>query len=94
MAKKKAGPAAEAASPPGGYCGIESVLTVDARGQIVLPSDVRKKAGIGSGDKLVLASFTAGNCPCCLFLVKANELAGMVQGFLGPVLGELTGKRA
>lgn len=33
---------------------IEALVTVDGRGQIVVPKAVRKKTGINEGEKLVL----------------------------------------
>jgi AbrB family looped-hinge helix DNA binding protein len=35
---------------------VEAVLSVDERGQMVLPKDVREKAGINTGSKLALIS--------------------------------------
>ncbi|MDH5460211.1 MAG: AbrB/MazE/SpoVT family DNA-binding domain-containing protein, partial [Candidatus Bathyarchaeota archaeon] len=36
-----------------GCCKLEALVRVDERGQIVLPKDLREKAGIKAGDKLV-----------------------------------------
>lgn len=75
-----------------GCCRVESVITVDARGQLVLPKEVREKAGIKAGDKLAVVSWEKDGKPCCIALIKADGLAGMVKGFLGPVMGDLLGK--
>ncbi len=80
----------ETCSPIGG-CRVEAVLTIDDRGQIVLPKDVREKASIGSGDKLALISWDKDGSVCCLALVKADRLNSMVKDVLGPLMGE-TGK--
>jgi AbrB family looped-hinge helix DNA binding protein len=65
---------------------VEAVLSVDDRGQMVLPKDVREKAGIRTGDKLALISWEREGRICCLALMKADSLSGMVKGILGPLL--------
>jgi len=79
MAKKKEGGA-------GGCCRVASLLSVDERGQMVLPKEIREKAGIQAGDKLALVTWEKDGAFCCLTLIKANELGGMVRDKLGPVL--------
>ena len=37
-------------------CKVEALVSVDERGQMVLPKEVRDKANIKSGDKLAVAS--------------------------------------
>jgi len=71
-------------------CRVEAVVSVDERGQMVLPKEVRARAGIKPGDKLALVS--SGEGGCCLALVKAEALSGMVKGLLGPLFSEMTGK--
>ncbi len=67
-------------------CRIESLISVDERGQMVLPKDVRDRANIKAGEKLALISFEKGGEICCLTLIKADNLADQVKGFLGPVM--------
>lgn len=67
-------------------CTVESVLTVDERGQMVLPKDVRERAGIIPGDKLALISWEKEGSICCLALMKTKDLSGMVQGVLSPLM--------
>jgi bifunctional DNA-binding transcriptional regulator/antitoxin component of YhaV-PrlF toxin-antitoxin module len=55
---------------------------------MVLPKDVREKAGIKTGDKLALISWSHGGEVCCLALMKAENLSGMVQEVLGPLMNE------
>ena len=69
-------------------CRVEAVLGVDERGQMVLPKDVREKAGIRTGDKLALISWTRDGEVCCLALIKAENLNGMVKDILGPLMQE------
>ena len=70
-------------------CQVDAIVSVDARGQIVLPKDVREKAGVKPGDKFVLMSSESGGKLCCLFLVKAEEFAGTIKDMLGPVAKEI-----
>jgi len=69
-------------------CRVEAVLSVDERGQMVLPKDVREKAGIKTGDKLALISWSRGEDVCCLALMKVENLSGMVKDVLGPLMQE------
>ncbi len=67
-------------------CNVESVITVDDRGQMVLPKEVREKANIKAGDKLAVISIEKGGKFCCISLIKANNLSGAVKDMLGPAL--------
>ena len=75
----------ETKQPAEGCCGVEAVVTVDARGQIVLPKELRDAAGISTGDKLAVVSLKNGGRLCCLALMKVEELAGTVREILNPV---------
>ena len=67
-------------------CRVESMVTIDERGQMILPKDLREKAGIAAGDKLVIATSTKNGKVCCLTLLRADDFGDMVKGFLGPVM--------
>ena len=70
-------------------CKVEAVISIDERGQMVLPKEIREKAGISAGDKLAVINFEK-NCECrCLTLVKVESLNKMAKDFLGPVLNDL-----
>jgi len=71
---------------PGSLCTVEAVLSVDERGQMVLPKDVREKAGVRPGDKLALISWERDGEVCCLALMKTDRLSGMVKQVLGPLV--------
>jgi antitoxin PrlF len=60
------------------YC-VESIVTVDDRGQMVLPKDIREKAGIKAGDKLALVTLQKNGKVCCIHIMKADELAGKAR---------------
>lgn len=68
---------------------VESVVSVDERGQMVLPKEIREKAGIKAGDKLALATFEKDGEVCCISLIKVDSLSEMVKEMLGPVMKEV-----
>ena len=69
-----------------GCCSVEAVVSVDERGQLVLPKELRDRAGIRPGDKLAVVQWTKEGKVCCLTLMKADSLAGSVREFMGPLL--------
>jgi antitoxin PrlF len=70
-------------------CKVESIVSVDERGQMVLPKEIREKAKIKAGDKLAVISMEKNGEVCCLSLIKVEELEGMVKSMLGPVMDEI-----
>ncbi|MFH0847618.1 MAG: HgcAB-associated protein [Chloroflexota bacterium] len=74
--------------PQGGFR-VEAMISVDERGQMVLPKDTRERAGIRAGDKLALISWEQGGKVCCLSLIKAEALTEMVKDILGPLMKDL-----
>ena len=70
-------------------CKVESIVTVDERGQMVLPKELREKAKIKTGDKLAITSWQKGGEVCCITLIKVEDLVEMVKGRLGPVMKEI-----
>ena len=73
----------------GECCRVEALVSVDERGQMVLPKDVREAAGIHPGDKLALVLWRKNGVVCCMTLIKADELTGMVRGRLGPLMKDI-----
>ncbi len=67
-------------------CKVESIVSVDERGQMVLPKDLREKARIKPGDKLAVVSMEKEGKVCCLSLIKVEALEEMVKSMLGPVM--------
>ena len=57
---------------------IEAIITIDERGQMVLPKEARARAGIQPGDKLALLGWRKGDRVCCFSLIKVDEMAEMV----------------
>ncbi len=69
-----------------GGCRIASLVTVDDRGQMVLPKEVRERAGLRAGEKLAVITCESHGKISCITLVRAEELGDLVKGFLGPLL--------
>jgi AbrB family looped-hinge helix DNA binding protein len=65
------------------------MISVDERGQMVLPKDIRERANIHAGDKLAVVSWEKDGKICCLTLIKAEELAGIVKDMLGPLIKDV-----
>ncbi len=70
-------------------CKVESVISVDDRGQMVLPKELRERAAIHGGDKLAVVSWEKDDKVCCISLIKVEDLEAMVKGLLGPVVQEI-----
>ncbi len=73
-------------------CAVEALITVDERGQMVLPKELRAKAGIKAGDKFAVVSWERDGAVCCIALIKAGNLEPMVKGVLGPMMGDILNK--
>ncbi|HHT9136971.1 MAG TPA: HgcAB-associated protein HgcC [Candidatus Wunengus sp. YC60] len=66
-----------------GCCKVEAVVPVDERGQMVLPKEIREKAGIKAGDKLAVVTAEQKGKICCIALIKAEDLDETVKNILG-----------
>ena len=70
-------------------CQVDSVVSIDERGQMVLPKELRDRAHINAGDKLAVIRWEKEGSVCCIALVKAEQFNEMVKGSLGPILKEI-----
>jgi AbrB family looped-hinge helix DNA binding protein len=68
---------------------VAAVVSVDERGQVVLPKELRDRVGIKAGDKLAVVALGEPEETCCLMLLKTNELNGMVKVKIDAVLGKV-----
>lgn len=68
---------------------VESIVSIDERGQMVLPKDVRDKFELRPGDKLALMTREKEGKVCCIYLFKTADLIGPVKERLGPLLADL-----
>ena len=69
-------------------CRIDAVVTMDAKGQVVLPKDLRERAKLKPNDKLAVIGFERDGDVCCIVMVKAEALGDPVKNMLGPILKE------
>lgn len=70
-------------------CTLEGLISVDERGQMVLPKSFREKAGIETGEKIGLLSYEKDGKVCCMVLVREHQLSEMARKVMNPLLGEL-----
>jgi len=70
-------------------CTVDAIISIDGRGQIVLPKDVREKADIKAGDKFTAISWKSDGKVCCISLIKADAFADTAKNILGPMLGDI-----
>jgi antitoxin PrlF len=71
-------------------CRIDAVITMDAKGQFVLPKDLREKANIKPNEKIAVVACEKEDEVCCIMLVKADKLVGAVTKTLGPLIKGVT----
>ena len=74
----------------GDTCRIDAVISMDVKGQIVLPKDLREKANIKPNDKLAVVACEKNGEVCCIMMIKAERLVGAVTKTLGPLLRSVT----
>ena len=65
---------------------LAAVVTVDGRGQLVLPADVRRRLGLKGGEKFALIPCGSTECPSAMTLIRVDDLRKAVQSVLGPIL--------
>jgi AbrB family looped-hinge helix DNA binding protein len=70
----------------GDVCRIDAVVTMDVKGQIVLPKDLREKANFKPNDKIAVVACEKEGVVCCIMMIKAERLADAVSKTLGPLL--------
>ena len=70
-------------------CKVEAMVSIDDRGQMILPKEIRDRANIHAGDKLAITSWEKDGKICCISLIKAEELSEMVKGMLSPVMKDI-----
>ena len=75
--------------PPAGCCQVAAVVGIDARGQMVLPKDLRDQARIRPDDKLAVVTWKKDEEICCLMMVKVDTLAAAIRTAYGPMLSEI-----
>jgi len=74
---------------PDGGCKVEAVVSIDERGQMVLPKEIREKAMIQPGDKLAVIGWEKDAAICCISLIKVDNFAAILGSLLGPMMQEI-----
>ena len=92
MAKKK--DSKSCCEPKAGMscCNVEAFVSIDERGQMVLPKDIREKAKINAGDKLAIVTCEVDGNVKIISLIRSEDFAEMVKDFMSPVMGEIFSK--
>ena len=67
-------------------CRIVAIVSLDAKGQMVLPKELREQAGFAAGDKLAVSTWQREGKVVCLTLTRADELAPMLKNQLEPLM--------
>lgn len=52
---------------------LDALISINEKGQMVIPREIRKKADIKTGDKLVIITFEKEEKIVCIVLIKAEE---------------------
>lgn len=73
-------------------CKLEALVSIDQRGQIVLPKELRERARLKPGDKLAILSACDENGEICsLVLMKAEVIEKSATERLSPIFKALSG---
>lgn len=80
-------------SQPAASYQIEAIISIDERGQMVLPKETRAKAGFRAGDKLALVGWRKGDRVCCLSLIKVDEMSEMLGELVGSLMAAVPESR-
>lgn len=75
-------------------CKVDAVVTVDQKGQIVLPKDLREKAKLKPNDKLAVIGCEQNGEVCCIIMIRAEKLGRTIKSFLGPMLKQVLAEGA
>ena len=78
----------------GDTCRIDAVVSMDVKGQIVLPKDLREKANFKPNDKIAVVACEKDGEVCCIMMIKAERLIGTVSKTLGPLLKGVTNQES
>jgi len=73
-------------------CKVESVISIDDRGQLVLPKDIRDNANIQSGDKFAVIPWEKDGQEYCISLMRVEQLADPLRNVLIPLLRDFEDK--
>ena len=55
----------------------------------MIPKAIRDRMGLQAGDKLAISVMESDGRPCCLTLIRTEELAQRVREILGPAVDDV-----
>ncbi len=64
-----------------GSCYVEAIISMDDRGQIVIPKNIRDKLGFTSSEKLVLISWTKNNKVESVSIMRNDVFSEIVNNY-------------
>ncbi len=67
-------------------CRIEALVTLDSKGQILLPKEVRERAGLRAVERLAVITCESDNKIFRVTLVKAEQFMDTAREMLGPMM--------
>lgn len=67
-------------------CKVVAIVSVDAKGQMVLPKELREMAEIEPGEKLAVCTWVKEGNVVCLSLTKVEMLAEKIRETLEPLM--------
>jgi AbrB family looped-hinge helix DNA binding protein len=70
-------------------CHVEGIVTVDSRGQIVLPKSLRDKMELNKGDRLVVIAMKDKGKINSISLMRADTVDNMVKIVLKPTMEQI-----
>ncbi|RKX76904.1 MAG: AbrB family transcriptional regulator [Spirochaetes bacterium] len=70
-------------------CKVEAVVSVDERGQMILPKEIRDRAQIRAGDKLAVVTWEKEGNVSYICLIKASNFSELIKEILGPMAKEI-----
>ena len=70
-------------------CHVEGIVTVDSRGQIVLPKNLRDKMNITKGNRLIVIAMKDKGKITSISLMRADTVDNMVKIVLKPTMEQI-----
>ena len=67
-------------------CKVEAVVTIDSKGQIVLPKKLRERVGFKQNEKIALVTFEKVGVISCVLMIKTEKISGAVTETLSTLL--------
>ena len=72
-------------------CKVESVISIDERGQMVLPKEIRENADIRPGNKFAVISWEKNGHVLCISLMRVEQLTESLRSVFIPLIEEFEG---